>query len=504
MNYLEQIMKYISTRSKESSYNSMEVIKMGISPDGGLFVPEEIPKLTQNEITELRKTDYTGRAEIILSKYLTDCTTDEIENFADMAYKHGRFDDGNIVPLKKLDENTFSLELWHGPTHAFKDVALQILPRFLTAAIKKSYENADIVILAATSGDTGKAALEGFMDVDGTHIIVFYPENGVSPMQKLQMVTQEGSNTDVIAVDGNFDHTQTGVKAIFTNDKIKDKLSESGYSFSSANSINWGRLLPQIVYHISSWIDLLNTDAINEGECFNVVIPTGNFGNILASWYAKSMGVPIGKFICASNKNNILTDFIDTGIYDIGREFHRTISPSMDILISSNLERLLFEVCGRDDKIITKWMTALKSNGSYKIEKKHHDVLIDAFYGGYADDESTITAIKQIYDRYDYVIDPHTAVGFKVLEDYRIDTDDYTTAIVSSTASPFKFPADVIKAIKGCEENDINTLLDQVAILMDCSIPDNLKQLHKNTQLHYKTCIPDDMSEMVLEILNIK
>lgn len=497
-------MKYISTRNSNIKRDSMEVIKMGISPDGGLFVPENIPILTNDDITQLVNADYTERAIIILSKYLTDCTEKEIVDFAQKAYKNGKFECDSIAPLIKLDNDTFSLELWHGPTHAFKDMALQILPHFLTSAIKKTDEDNEIVILTATSGDTGKAALDGFMDVEGTHIIVFYPKDGVSPMQRLQMVTQEGDNTHVIAVDGNFDHTQSGVKSIFTDNDLKNELSEKGYSFSSANSINWGRLLPQIVYHVSSWLDLLNMGRLNDHEEFNVVIPTGNFGNILAAWYAKSMGVPIGKFICASNTNNILTDFINTGEYNTGRKFHRTISPSMDILISSNLERLLFEMCGRDDKKLIEWMSELKNNGKYSIDIDSYNAVSDIFHGGYANDDETKSAIKKVYNKYNYVIDPHTAVGYKVLDDYRQETGDTAPAVLASTASPFKFPADVAEAIMGdVDENDINILLNTIAELMDCPIPDNLNKLDKKMILHNTQCKPESMTKTVSDILKL-
>ncbi|MBQ0083163.1 MAG: threonine synthase, partial [Clostridiales bacterium] len=405
-------MYYVSTRNKNLKVTAAQAIARGISAEGGLFVPEEIPKLSAEDFAALKKADYKGRAKIVLKKFLTDFTDEEINYCVEGAYT-GSFDNEKPAPIYKLSNEGNVLELWHGPTCAFKDLALQLLPFLLTTSVKKLGGANETVILVATSGDTGKAALEGFCDVPDTKIIVFYPNDGVSKMQKLQMDTQSGKNVFVCAINGNFDDAQTGVKKIFTDDSVKSKLAENGKQFSSANSINWGRLVPQIVYYVSAFCDMENAE-----NGFNVAVPTGNFGNILAAYYAKQMGVPIKKLICASNINNILTDFINTGVYDRNRKFYTTVSPSMDILISSNLERMIFELSGRDDKKVTAWQKELSEKGVYKIDKELLDKLQEIFYGGFCDEDNTKKTICRYFKDKNYLCDTHTAVALGVYDDY--------------------------------------------------------------------------------------
>lgn len=393
-------MFYKSTRNSEVKVSSAQAIAQGISEDGGLFVPSEIPAITLDDIKALGEKSYAERAFFVFSKYLTDFTEAEIRYCVEGAYNTKNFDTDNIAELAHLFDGTYMLELWHGPTCAFKDMALQILPYLLTTSIKKLGVDKKVVILVATSGDTGKAALEGFKDVEGTEILVFYPEDGVSAMQKKQMTTQEGGNVGVCAIKGNFDDAQTGVKTIFTSKETADKLAENGMMFSSANSINWGRLAPQIIYYVSTYAQLVADGEIELGDKINIVVPTGNFGNILAGYYAKHMGVPVNKLICASNANNVLTDFIKTGIYDRNRPFHTTISPSMDILISSNLERLLYHLSGSDDAQIREWFGSLSKTGRYEVTDEVKKAIADEFYAGCCDDEQTKACIKEIYDEY--------------------------------------------------------------------------------------------------------
>ncbi len=359
-------MQYVSTRAKNNVVESAQAIVKGLSEDGGLFVPSEFPAITKEELLAMGDMEYSDRAAVVLSKYLTDFTLDELKEYTAKAY--ARFYDDDPCPLVAIDEKTYILELWHGPTCAFKDMALTLLPHLMVASRKKIGETGKTLILVATSGDTGKAALEGFKDVEGCEIIVFYPSEGVSDMQKLQMQTQAGDNVYVCAIKGNFDDAQSAVKVIFNDDNVKAQLLEKGYKLSSANSINWGRLVPQIAYYVSSYVDLLSSGELNYGDKINFCVPSGNFGNILAGYYAMRMGIPIGKLICASNKNKVLTEFFESGKYDINREFYKTMSPSMDILISSNLERLLFEISGRDDKAVSELMNNLKTNGYYTLD----------------------------------------------------------------------------------------------------------------------------------------
>ena len=478
-------MFYKSTRNSNIKVESATAITQGISEEGGLFVPESIPELTLDEVKYLAGLNYSCRAAYVFKKFLTDFTDAEIQYCTDSAYSTKNFETESIAEISQLFDGTYMLELWHGPTCAFKDMALQILPYFLTTSAKKINIDKKIVILVATSGDTGKAALEGFKDVEGTQIMVFYPEDGVSPMQKRQMTTQEGSNVGVCAVKGNFDDCQNGVKAIFTDADIKKKMSDAGLMFSSANSINWGRLVPQIVYYISTYASLAESGEIALGDKINVVVPTGNFGNILAAYYAKKMGLPIGKLICASNVNKVLTDFIETGVYDRNREFFATCSPSMDILISSNLERLLYIITDGDDAQIREWFTSLAQTGKYEVTDAVKSVLKEEFFGGYCDDEQTKATIHDIYEKYSYTCDTHTAVAVKVYEDYKKATGDTTKTVIASTASPYKFSASVLEAIEG-KKSDIDEyeMVDRLAQLSDIPVPAALADL-KNRERRF-------------------
>jgi len=498
-------MLYESTRGKYRSVTSAEAIKMGIAPDGGLFVPESRPLIDTGKLREMASLPYNGRAVSILQYFLTDYTGDEIRDCVNNAYNPDKFDTPEIAPVKRLSAGLYSLELWHGPTCAFKDMALQILPHLLTRAASKTGEKDEIVILVATSGDTGKAALEGFKDVPGTRIIVFYPEKGVSEVQKLQMVTQEGQNVNVFAVDGNFDDTQTGVKTIFGDSNLNAELHENGFRFSSANSINWGRLVPQIVYYFSAYLDLLSQGEIKEGEAINFVVPTGNFGNILAGYYAREMGLPVNKLICAANENNVLTEFIRTGIYDRNREFKRTVSPSMDILISSNLERLLYEIT-HNAEAINQWMETLKEKGWYEVDPGTRSAIDGVFWSEYATDEETMQTIRDTFKEYGYLMDTHTAVGKNVYDKYVLATEDKTRTVLVSTASPFKFNASVARAVLGEEAvagKSEFELLDVLAATSGMPVPAGLKNLDEKPLLHNRTVEKQKMAGAVKEALGI-
>ncbi len=500
-------MQYQSTRNKTISVSSAMAIKQGLSEEGGLFVPESFPSVTMEEICSLQDMDYQGRAYFILSKYLTDFSEEELKNCISRAYTKQKFETDSIAPVYKLDQHTYFLELWHGPTCAFKDMALQILPHLLTTSMKKTNEDKEIVILVATSGDTGKAALEGFKDVDGTRIIVFYPENGVSEIQKLQMVTQEGNNLDVAAVRGNFDDAQSGVKQIFTDNEYKQLLADNRFKLSSANSINWGRLVPQIVYYFSAYAELIKNGEVDPGEEINIVVPTGNFGNILASYYAKKMGLPVKKFICASNENNVLTDFINTGVYDKKREFHTTISPSMDILISSNLERFLFDLAGCNDTVVSEWMKELSENGQYKVSDDVFAKITELFTAGFADDKKTMETIKACYDESGYVMDPHTAVAKAVYDDYVSCTGDKTKTVIASTASPFKFNQSVLIALLGHQAvagKDEFALLEALAEKSGMSIPASLAELKNKTPLFDLVFPKEQMKQVISDFLKVE
>ena len=437
-------MIYTSTRDGSVRVSAAEAIHNGIAPDGGLYVPCELPRLDEAFFARAEGMTYPQRAEAILRLFLTDFTEEEIAACAKGAYV-GTFDDDVPAPLADMSDGSVFLELWHGPTCAFKDMALQLLPHLLTVASAKVGDGKQTVILVATSGDTGKAALEGFRDVPGTSILVFYPEHGVSSTQKLQMATQQGNNVAVCAIEGNFDDAQTGVKRLFTDPAVAARLAAKNMAFSSANSINWGRLLPQIVYYISAYVDLRKSRPLPDG--INVVVPTGNFGNILAADYARRMGVPIHKLICASNRNNVLTDFIRTGVYDRNRPFHTTISPSMDILISSNLERLLYHESGASDAQVKAWMTSLSETGRYDVGEGMRASVAARFWGGFADDVRTKETIRALFESTGYLCDTHTAVARTVWQDYRAETGDARPALIASTASPYQFAADVLDAL---------------------------------------------------------
>ncbi|MGN0601186.1 MAG: threonine synthase [Oscillospiraceae bacterium] len=496
-------MYYKSTRNSSVNVSSAQAIAQGISKDGGLFVPSEIPSLSLDEIKALGDKTYAERALFVFSKFLTDFTEAEIRYCVDNAYNDKNFDSDNIAEIAHLFDGTYMLELWHGPTCAFKDMALQILPYLLTTSAKKLDLNKKIVILVATSGDTGKAALEGFKDVPDTEILVFYPDDGVSAMQKKQMTTQDGANVGVCAIKGNFDDAQNGVKAIFTNQDIAEELNKNGMMFSSANSINWGRLAPQIIYYISTYAQLVKDGEINLGDKINIVVPTGNFGNILAGFYAKKMGLPVNKLICASNANNVLTDFINTGVYNRNRPFHTTISPSMDILISSNLERLLYHLSGEDDAQIREWFGKLASEGKYEVSDSVKSVLKEEFYAGCCDDVQTKACIKEIYDKYSYTCDTHTAVAVKVYEDYREATGDETKTVIASTASPYKFSGSVLDAIGTDTSADEFALVDKLAEVSKMPVPASLAAL-KNKDVRFKEIIDKtEMKDFVFKSLGI-
>lgn len=447
-------MNYASTRNSALKVQSAQAIVKGLSDEGGLYVPESIPALSKEEILALCDKSYVDRAYDIFAKYLTDFTPEELRHCVESAYSDKNFDTKNIAEIAKLKEGRYILELWHGPTCAFKDMALQILPYLLTTSAKKTVDGKQIAILVATSGDTGKAALEGFKDVPGTSISVFYPEDGVSPMQKRQMTTQEGKNVNVCAVKGNFDDCQNGVKAIFTDKEIEAKLAANNVLLSSANSINWGRLAPQIIYYVSTYAQLVKDKEIEYGDKVNIVVPTGNFGNILAAYYAKLMGIPVNKLICASNANNVLTDFINTGVYDRNRQFFTTVSPSMDILISSNLERLLYHLTGENDALINEWFGALKSSGKYEVNADVKAKLGELFWAGCCDDAQTKAQIRKTFEEEHYLLDTHSAVAVKVYDDYRKATGDTTKTIIASTANPYKFGRAVYDAVNGGEQPD--------------------------------------------------
>ena len=474
-------MKYVSTRDKSLRYDAAQAIAMGLARDGGLFTPIELPQLPAGALEALTGMTYQQRAVAVMKLFLEDFSREELEDFASKAYSTQKFDTPAVAPLHQVDDNTWSLELWHGPTSAFKDMALQMLPHLLTASLTKTDESKTVCILVATSGDTGKAALEGFKDVDRTRILVFYPENGVSEVQKLQMRTQEGNNVGVCAIQGNFDDAQTGVKTLFSDEELRETLAQRGYFLSSANSINWGRVLPQVVYYISAYCDLVRDGKIAMGEKINVCVPTGNFGNILACFYAKEMGLPVNRLICASNSNNVLTDFLNTGCYDRNRTFYTTTSPSMDILISSNLERLLFQLSGQNDAQVREYMAQLNATGRYQVSEDILAGIRENFSAGYCDDAGTQATIGAMMKEHNYLIDTHTAVAFHVLEQYRAETGDQTPTVVASTASPFKFCDAVLHALGVEEVRPGTAALDQLAEVTGCAGPLPLTSLKHKT-----------------------
>lgn len=474
-------MLYQSTRNGTDLISGAEAIVRGISEDGGLFVPQSFPVLTDDMINLLTKKTYSERAAYIMSLFLNDFSSTELTEFCEEAYREPGFTHSSTAPLHKLDKITHFLELWHGPTCAFKDMALQVMPRVLTASLHKAGEARDVCILVATSGDTGKAALEGFRDVPGTKIIVFYPRDGVSDVQELQMTSQAGENVYVISVEGNFDDAQTGVKAIFSNKELSTVLNEKRIFLSSANSINWGRLVPQIVYYVSAYCDLLNCGDIEPGEKINFCVPTGNFGNILAAYYSELMGLRINKLICASNRNDVLTQFIKTGVYDKNRPFYTTVSPSMDILVSSNLERLLFELSGKNGGAVSAYMSALADEGRYIVPGAVQSEINRIFACGHCSETDTMATIGDTFKHHGYLIDTHTAVAYKVLDDYRETTGDNTLSVVVSTASPFKFCDSVITALGQPHSGGGVALIDRLAEITGTAVPAPLAALKDQT-----------------------
>lgn len=479
-------MKFLSTRGKCEVKNAAAAIAKGLADDGGLFVPEKFPKVGVDELNKMIDMDYAERAATVLHKYLEEYDFSELLAACKKAYS--KFDDCDGAPIVKIDDNFFIMELFHGPTLAFKDVALTLLPFLLRKGADLSGVKEQILILVATSGDTGKAALEGFKDADGIKIMVFYPSDGVSDMQKLQMCTQEGANVNVVGVKGNFDDCQTAVKKIFISKEINQDLKDRGVVLSSANSINFGRLAPQITYYFSAYCDLVASNEIKMGEEVNFVVPTGNFGNILAGYYAKQMGLPIGKLICASNDNNVLTEFYTTGTYDANREFFKTTSPSMDILISSNLERLIFELSGRDFAITEKRMADLKESGVYSITEKEKKELYKDFYADYTDEVECADKISDFFEEYGYVADPHTAVAISVAESYVESTGDNNVTVVLSTASPYKFPHDVLAAIEQKAPTDAFKAAEKLEEISAAPIPNQILRM-KNANKRFNQVI---------------
>ncbi len=497
-------MLYTSTRNNKIRVSSAQAIAQGISEEGGLFVPCEIPQFSIDDIGKLTTMPYTERAKTILRTFLTDFSEEELDYCVEGAYKKSKFSSEKIAPTVNVNKNENILELWHGPTCAFKDMALQLLPYLMTVSAKKTAKGKEIVILVATSGDTGKAALEGFKNVENTRILVFYPVDGVSPMQKLQMTTQEGDNVAVCAINGNFDDAQSAVKAIFTDSEIKAELAKKNMMFSSANSINWGRLVPQIVYYFSAYADMVEQGRIKLGEEINVVVPTGNFGNILAGYYAKKMGVPIKKLVCASNSNNILTDFLTTGDYDKNRDFYTTTSPSMDILISSNLERLLYHLSGEDDKLVSDLMHSLSDGGKYTVSDTLLNNIKKDFAAGCCSEEEVFETIKEQFESYSYLIDTHTSVAVRVYCDYVKATGDDIPTVIDSTASPYKFSKSVLSAILGkTPDADEFEMVDELNKATNCEVPAPLKSLKDKAVRFNNVCDRENMSEMVFSLLKL-
>ena len=491
---------YSSTRDSSKKVQASQAILQGLSEDGGLFVPDHIPRLDKS-MKELSEMGYKEVAYEVMKLFLTDFTKEELEDCIQKAYD-SKFDTKLIAPLKEA-EGTYYLELFHGATIAFKDMALSILPHLMITSAKKNNAKEQIVILTATSGDTGKAALAGFAGVEGTKIIVFYPKNGVSPIQEKQMVTQKGDNAFVVGIHGNFDDAQTGVKQLFADKNLEAQMKESGLRFSSANSINIGRLVPQVVYYVYAYAKLLKEGKAADGEEINVVVPTGNFGNILAAFYAKNMGVPIAKLICASNENKVLYDFFRTGSYDRNREFVLTSSPSMDILISSNLERLIYRIAGNDAKKNSEFMTSLSQNGNYAISQEMKSQLED-FYGNYASEQETAYRIKELYEKTGYVIDTHTAVASAVYQKYKEETGDTRQTVIASTASPFKFTRSVMNAVDAKYDSMTDfELVDELSRIAKVTVPNAIEEIRTAPVLHDTVCDKSEMKATVEKILGL-
>ena len=496
-------MLFISTRGKVDKVSSAHAIREGLAGDGGLFVPQSFPSFSLEEILLMKSLSYEQCAFKVLNCFLTDFTAEELMECATEAYSAEKFGQ-DPAPLRKVGEHTDVLELWHGPTMAFKDIALQILPHLMKKAQEKTGSDERIVILVATSGDTGKAALEGFADVQGTEIIVFYPEDGVSPVQKLQMVTQRGNNTKVFGIRGNFDDAQRGVKEIFGNASLETELKDCGWVFSSANSINWGRLVPQITYYFKSYADAVANERIRPGEKVIYSVPTGNFGDILAGYYAKKMGLPVKRFICASNSNNVLTDFINTGIYNKVRKLNKTVSPSMDILVSSNLERLLFDLTENDAVQISEWMTQLNTAGQYQVSPEVAERVRNLFFAAWVDEQETVETIGRVYNDFEYVIDPHTAVAWRAAQKYRLLSSDDTYIIVLSTASPYKFCSTVLEGIGktgGLDETDPFAAASCLSLETETAVPPQVAALKTLPVIHKDVITAEEMAKNIKKTL---
>ena len=498
-------MSFFSTRGGACVTASQSIL-WGLAHDGGLYVPSMFPQITRERMDAFQQASYQERAARILRSFLEDYSIAEIEEAVAAAYNAENFDDPAIAPLKKLDDKTHVLELFHGPTLAFKDIALKLLPHLVTQAARKNDEKREISILVATSGDTGKAALEGFKDVEGTSCSVFFPFGGVSRVQELQMTTTGGNNTHAIGVKGNFDDTQTGVKRLFADPAFHEKMDAAGKLPSSANSINFGRLVPQVVYYFTAYTDLVASGAIRMGQPIHFVVPTGNFGNILAGYYARQMGLPIGRLICASNRNNVLSDFFKDGVYYTHRTFFKTQTPSMDILISSNLERLLYESADRDARLVKTWMDLMAECGSFSIGAQRLEELKKVFWANYADEYSTAAEMRRVYERKNYVMDPHTAVGSYVLEQYRKETGDHTTAVLMATASPYKFAESVLSALEGAEKTqdmDAFACAARLEELTGMRMPAQVAALKDLPVRHKTVCEVSKMEETLLSELGV-
>ncbi len=497
-------MQFISTRGEEKVTGAEAIVK-GIAADGGLFVPASFPAVSQEELESMLGMDYPERAAFILHKYLDEYDKDEL--LAALKKAYAQFEGGDAAPLVRVENGMYMLELFHGPTCAFKDMALTVLPYLLRKGCDLCGIKEKILILVATSGDTGKAALEGFKDADGIKIMVFYPDDGVSKMQKLQMCTQEGNNVNVVAVKGNFDDCQTGVKKIFGSAECKKKLAEKGYLLSSANSINFGRLAPQICYYFSAYCDLVTSDQIKMGDKVNFTVPTGNFGNILAGYYAKKMGLPVGTLVCASNKNNVLTDFWNKGTYDVKRPFYKTMSPSMDILVSSNLERLIFELSRRDAALTKERMASLAATGRYSLRAEELQKIRSEFFAAYAGEGDTVDCIYEFFDEYGYPMDTHTGVAMSVAQRYEEKMKknnpkkELPPMVVVSTASPYKFPQDVLYALTGNDVKDSFKGIKRINLLTAMKVPEALKAIRYKPILFKQTTVPDKMFDEVLKFV---
>ena len=491
-------MQFFSTRDQNRKVTSSEAIAQGLSNEGGLFVPESFPQVDVKALCEL---DYPAMAAAVIKEYLTDYSQDFLTEAAHKTY--GEAFGGKAGYLAPVEGDTYALELWHGPTCAFKDYALQLMPKLLVEAKKNLGRTEKTLILVATSGDTGKAALDGYHDIPGVEIAVFYPTGGTSEIQRLQMATQEGANVAVYAVRGNFDDAQTGVKKVFGDTAIAAELAKRNIRLSSANSINWGRLVPQIVYYFAAYAQLLKAGRITFGDEVDFCVPTGNFGDILAGYYAKRMGLPVHKFICASNSNNVLTDFIRTGTYDKKRAFYTTISPSMDILVSSNLERLLYHLCGEDTEKLTGWMNALQSGGAYTVDAATADAVRALFYGGCCDDKETVEVIRNTFEKDGYLCDTHTAVAVGVYEQYLKETGDNTPAVIASTASPYKFPDSVLDAFDCEKPADPFAEAELLAKLSNTKIPAPITALRTKPVRFENTCAAADMADFVRETVRV-